>query len=56
MTIENAIRRIELLVETAGRMQLDAKERGFHKYAEEWATKRKTIEVVLKIVKEEVEC
>ena len=52
-TIENAIRRIELLAETAGRMQLDAKDRGFHKLEEEYETKRKTIEDVLIILREE---
>ena len=56
MTIENAIRRIELLVETADRMQLDAKERGFHKLEEEYETRKKTLEGALEIVKEEVEC
>lgn len=57
MPIENAISRIELLiellVETAGKMQLEAKQRGYPKYAEEWETKRKTLEGVLKILKEE---
>ena len=53
MTIENAIRRIELLAETADRMRLEAKQKGLHKYAQEWETKRNTLEGVLKILREE---
>ena len=53
MTIKNAIRRIESLVDTAGKMQLDAKQRDMHKYEEEWETKRKVLEGALKILKEE---
>lgn len=34
-------------------MQLEAKERGMHKYAEEWEAKRKTLEGVLEILREE---
>ena len=51
--MESAIRRIELLAETADRMHLEAKQRSLHKYAQEWETKRNTLEGVLKILREE---
>ena len=53
MGIYNAIVRIKLLVETADRMSLEAKQRGFYKMAEEYEIKRNTLEGALKILKEE---